>query len=326
MSFDELIGQDFAVQFLKNCVQKLKISHACLFFGPEGTGKYKAALTLAKALNCALPVGSEPCGKCTSCLKINAGVHPDLVGIKPAGAFIKIDQIKALRKNLVYRPLEGKYRVFIIQNAGSMNRESSNCLLKTLEEPPAQSLIILLANDPEELLPTIISRCQLIRFRPLPKSHIFNQTKKQLSSKEEAEAIAALAGGSLSGAEELMDPKKLKMRKELFSDLAHLEEDNAGCALSLAEFVAGRKELCSELIKLIRSFLRDVMLLKRRFGEELLINKDSQENLRKCADLWPEEKILASWELLNRVEEASTKNYNRQLILENCFLKLIAQA
>jgi DNA polymerase-3 subunit delta' len=168
MPFDQILGQENAVHMMRNALIKDRMAHAYLLVGPEGAGKRKTAIMLAKAMNCSsLPGKGDCCEICPSCRKVNGQNHADIIQIEAEGEFIKIDQIRELQRRLSYRPLEGGRRACIIDPADQMNDAAANALLKTLEEPPAETYLFLITAKPHQLLPTILSRCQWVKFKPL---------------------------------------------------------------------------------------------------------------------------------------------------------------
>src|SRR4030043_1378762 len=170
MSFKNVLGHSKPIALLQRAIRNEKVVNSYLFLGSEGIGKKYVALQFAKALNCleTEAEGGDACDHCTSCKKIDHALHPDVLLIEPEGQNIKVDQVRQLQKELAYKPYEGKRRVCILTAADRMAPNMSNILLKTLEEPPLHTVIILLTNHPRLLLPTILSRCQTIRFNSLP--------------------------------------------------------------------------------------------------------------------------------------------------------------
>ena len=168
--FDSIIDQERPIRILLSLLFHGTIPHALLFTGIEGVGKKTAAVALAMACNCRRPVAVEPCGECAACRKIAAGAHPDILRVSPAGAMIKIDQIRELCQVLTMKPYEARVRVVIIADAHTLNPAAGNALLKMLEEPPARTVLILTAPQTGDLLPTIVSRCQHIRFKPIART------------------------------------------------------------------------------------------------------------------------------------------------------------
>ncbi len=195
MGFDGIIGHQRPIRLLKKAILIDHLPQAYLFLGAEGVGKRLTALTLAKALNCE-EAKEDCCETCLSCRKIEGLNHPDVTVIRPEGQFIRIDSIRQLQRSLNYRPYEGKKRVCILDGADRMKTEGANALLKTLEEPPPDTLLILLATQRDSLLPTIVSRCQQMRFTPLPIGQMIEALAQRLSvEKGEAKTLAELSQG-----------------------------------------------------------------------------------------------------------------------------------
>ncbi len=165
MSFEDINRQDRTPEILKEGIRRNRIFSSYLFIGPDGSGKLAAARNLAKTVNC-LSENNKPCEICLSCKKINSQIHPDVFFVEPKGASssVGIDQIREAINRANLKPYEGKSKVFIINNAHSMNVAASNAFLKTLEEPPENTIFVLISRSKELLLPTIVSRCYIIRF------------------------------------------------------------------------------------------------------------------------------------------------------------------
>jgi len=218
MGFTEIHGQKRAIELLKVGFQAERVSHAYLFYGPEGVGKFKTALLFVQLLHCERPREAEPCGGCIQCQKIAAGNHPDIEVIVPDGASIKIEQIRNLQERVYYKCYEGKKKVIMINQAHLLTIQAANSLLKVLEEPPAETMFILLAEDLNKLPITIQSRCQLIPFAHLTEVENPNFSVLALTSAEEAtleQLFAELKKGGYKEAlswAEVMDKSKAKDR------------------------------------------------------------------------------------------------------------------
>lgn len=213
MSFDSILGQELPKQILSRALENGSIAHAYLFFGPESIGKRLTALEFARALNCEQSGPQSACGHCNSCSKIDRGLHPDIFIVEPVKStptaresLIKIDPIRNLQRKLSYLPYEGRSKVAIIDGAESMNLQAANTFLKTLEEPPGQTIIIMIASNPNLLLPTIISRCQALKFHALSTSQVKEillkklQADAELFPQEELQSRASRSMGQVSAA------------------------------------------------------------------------------------------------------------------------------
>lgn len=208
-NFDEVIGQNFIVQAIKNTIKQNKIGHAYLFSGPRGTGKTTMARLLAKAVNCSAN-SDKPCNNCPDCLLANKGIHPDIIEINAANE-TSVDHIRDLIEKTYLAPMRGKYKIYIIDEVHQLSSAASSALLKILEEPPENVIFILATTDPQKLLATIISRCQRFEFNYvstyLIKEHLLNIAKKEeiYLSEEAALAISRMAKGGVRDALSILE-------------------------------------------------------------------------------------------------------------------------
>ena len=192
--FADIVGQDLALAILRRALVT-EAAHAYLFAGPVGVGKSEAAVEFAAGLICA----DGGCGDCDACRRVRAGIHPDVETIAPEGTNILIDQVRAVNEDVVLRPFEATVRVYIVLAAETMNKEAANAVLKTLEEPPPHAHFILVSGYPEQLLSTIVSRCQRVPFGPTPAPEIARFLVERYDvSDSEAMAYARAAQGSLA--------------------------------------------------------------------------------------------------------------------------------
>lgn len=331
MSWDQIAGQPVAVRLLKNSLRTGRVAHAYLFHGPEGTGKRKAALNLAKALNCqsgarpGIPGNSpvpgsadDACEKCLSCRKIEGGNHPDVHLVAPAGAYHRIEAMRELQKSVWLRPNEGRYHIILLEEADRLRDEAANSLLKILEEPPGLAVFILLTSNPAALLPTITSRCQPVSFRPLPEAVVVEHLVSQSGQDpEKAKMLAALAGGSLGRALELAQSKDLARLKDEADRLANeIWNLDAVRIMELAEALDKRKQEIPTLLDFLALEIRDRILGAHRESPGAL-GHAPPGNL---------DKYLAAVEAIEGTRLNLSKNANPRLSLEALFFKVAKQS
>ncbi len=209
-SFDQLVGQEHVTQTLKSAIAQGKVAHAYLFSGPRGVGKTSAARILAKSLNCEKGISADPCQKCTNCVEITQGSSLDVLEIDGASNR-GIDEVRALRENVKFSPVHGRFKIYIIDEVHSLTHDAFNALLKTLEEPPAHVKFIFATTEAHRVLPTILSRCQRFDFKRIPTqllvqklSEIAKQEKIEIDT-ESLNEIALSSGGGLRDAQTILD-------------------------------------------------------------------------------------------------------------------------
>ena len=331
----QILGQDAAVRALERGLSLGRLAHAYTLVGPPGVGKMTFALALAQGANCLEE--EKPCGHCSQCTRIAGGIHADVmvIGIpeqdRTSGegprTEIAIEQVREVQRLSALKPYEGAYRVFIFDEAKRLSPEASNSLLKTLEEPPEDVILVLLASNEELLLPTIISRCQLLEFRRLP-THLVAQELERRGLEEEGKAweLAALSEGSLGWAlEALTDPAILEERQQklerVVSVLEGGIEERFAYAAQLASAFSRDREVGRSELRLWLSLCRDLLLLKEGTAE-FLVNIAIKETLEKIAQGLISENIAAILKALEEAIEHLDQNANPRLALEVLMLSL----
>lgn len=320
-------GHEFQREILRRAAAENVVSHAYLFSGPDGVGKRLVALEFAGILNCKSG-GKNPSGcACGSCRKVEKGIHPDVVTVEFAGVKnIKVDQVREeIEEKLYLKPFEGRFKVVIVDEAEKLNNSAQNAFLKTLEEPPPASIIILVTSRPGVLLPTIRSRCQPLTFSALPERYIAEMlTEKGGLSPEVAELYARVSSGSLGAALKL-DAETIEWRRELLSALGGMSAGSASDIISLAEELSetasgepGRLDLAFRFISL---WLRDLALLKIGSGE--ISNVDMKPDLISLAESLDISSLMEKQRQLEKTwYDIVRANANARLSLENLFIKL----
>jgi DNA polymerase-3 subunit delta' len=219
MSFDFFIGNKLAIGMLKKSLESKRVASAYLLHGPDGVGKNLAAREFAKALVCEKG-GIDACDACSSCRRVDTGNHPDVHWYKPVGKarLVKIATVRDMIEQTGLKPFEAPWKVFILLEADRMRVESQNAVLKTLEEPPGQSALLLVSSNPAALLPTIVSRCQDIPFLPIPRDELEDAIAEKWGlDKEKSRLVASLSAGSLGSAKRLLDRENLNRRQALLN-------------------------------------------------------------------------------------------------------------
>ena len=341
MNFSSIIGHDRPVDILKRALANGALAHAYLFSGEPGIGKRLTAYALAAALNCEAPGPGGGCGVCPACRRIAGGIHPDVRIVMPesrdeqllatlsgkeiekASDEIKIDQIRRAQDSISLKPSEGRKKVLIVDGAETMNESAQNAFLKTLEEPPGDSLIILITSMPQSLLPTIRSRCQALAFQPLPRHTLAEVIgEKRGLSGDDAWFAAALSRGSL-GRALAMDVQKEKADREQFlalrEGLSGMRYDEI---LALADGIARDRNGFDRLLDIGIERLRDRLVFQETGDERLLVFAGGADRVEGPAGRCAREKVLQDMELFIQSRTRLERRVNAQLVAENLFLKL----
>lgn len=323
MTFSSLLGQTKALTLLDRALASGRLAHAFLFAGPDGVGKTTCASDLAAVLLCRQPKERRPCTACPGCLKFRSGNHPDFLRIRPDGAAIKIDQIRELKKALNYAPFESAQRVVILEEVHTMRREAGNSLLKVLEEPPPDNLLILVGNSAEAMLETIVSRCQVIPFVALPldvAAAIIGQHRPDLDAAG-CQALAALTGGCPGQALALEADGVLPVFRHIIeaivaggtSPAMRIEQ-----ALGLAVELADCKDGLELVLQLLRIFLKDLMAAR----SGVVLPTMGPEVVR-ARERWNLDQLSAKMAAVDLAEQALARNCNRSLTSEVLLLELL---
>ncbi|NPV60252.1 MAG: DNA polymerase III subunit delta' [Actinobacteria bacterium] len=274
--WDEVFGQERALAYLRGILERDEVPHALLFTGPRGVGKRTSALLFSAALLCS---SGSPDG-CESCRKVARGVHPDLHLVEPEGLQIRIEQVRELERQLSLKPQESRRKVAVIDEAESMNESAANAFLKTLEEPPRDTCIILVAAGADDLLPTVASRCHEVRFSPLGKRDVEEYLQRKLGmDSADAERLARLSGGIFGRA----------LLWARAPELASFRDRGVEAAAA-----AGRSPLLA-LLELAAEVQKDAA------GVELTARDEGQEAYRRALDRRGAERLEKKWqEVLKR--------------------------
>lgn len=321
-----LLGHEWAETLLKEQIAHATLRHAYLLSGAEGVGRRTLALRLAQAINCPQPAApGEPCRTCRTCRQIEAMQHPDLgvVQAEEGGSTLKVDQVRELLYSLALRPYDARYRVALLLRFEQAHNAAANALLKTLEEPPSNVVIILTADSPEGLLPTIVSRCSVLRLRPSPLEALQTWLEREHGlPAEQARALAHVSGGRTGQA------LRLQRSPELYAEYASRVQDlqkllQAGQVqrFAYAKSISEKRTVVRELLQVWLSFWRDVLLTS--LGSRApLVNLEHAPAIQALAAALPPETIQRTVEAHQRTIDLLERNANLRLALEVLMLDL----
>ena len=344
-NFESLIGQEHVVKTLVNQIKNDRLGHAYLFTGTRGTGKTSAAKIFSKAINCLSPIEGSPCGKCSVCLALNDPSNIDVIELD-AASNNGVNEIRELRENVQYPPVNGKYKVYIIDEVHMLTGAAFNALLKTLEEPPKHAVFILATTEAHKIPATILSRCMRFDFRLIPTekiakllSDIFDEQGKKYQ-KEAIYAIAKAGEGSIRDALSIADIAISHTEGELTYDQVNeiLGSSNVETVIELTDFImqgnTGKAlEKVNELsilgksmgvlIKDVSEVLRDLLIIKTTENSKkiLTLPLNKYNLLKEISDKTLEEKILRSMEIFAETEMNLKYSFHPRVLFETAVVK-----
>ena len=314
--FNDIIGHDGVKHGLIHAAQTGRLHHALLFSGPSGVGKSMLARAFVQALFCEKSDDQSlsRCLKCHNCNRINNKIHPDVIEIEESAATIKIEVIRDLQSRLVYAPFESPRRFVLIHDIHKMQEAAANCFLKTLEEPPENTTFILITNQIQRIIPTIISRCQSVRFAPFSMNDVSEFLVERGVSSNEAAQIAVMSGGSLGYALELSSSDYKNDVIHAFEEM--LETDSVLDALSVAACMKAEA-----LLKLMQIYVRDMLVLKAS-GSESVILTPYRDKMQARLDKVSEGDLQRATGIIQEVTESFQGNVNELLAWERLLIGL----
>ena len=326
MSLQEIYGHERPREILRTAMARRRIPHAYLFYGMSGIGKRTAALNFAKALNC--PRGGEildACDACPSCRKADHRNHPDILIVEADGQFIRVKAIDDIQELMRFRPLEGNKRVFILDEADKLNITAANALLKTLEEPSSSTMLILVSARPHQLPATVLSRCQHIRFNPLPKETVARFLCERFAvDPDRARLISSSSGGSFARALEMNREDFLAVREEVMNGLASEWKGDPLAPLAFLHLWSGDRRECAGRLEILRSCFRDALIYGETGEKEGLINGDRMDLIGDVARKLDGRIILNCLDAIDQACRALDQNANKALTLEVMTFRLAA--
>ena len=340
----ELIGNKTAADTLSRLVQSGRLPNALLFAGPEGIGKKRFATELARLLVCTRRDGADACGACGACTRAREFViptftrgedsdqvffsqHPDVGIVVPYNRNLRIGAIRALERESYFRPYEAQARIFIVDDAEKLNDAASNALLKTLEEPPATTHLILITSRADTLLPTIRSRCQTIRFAPVPCADLEKHLVDNCDfSAEDAALAARVSGGSVGRAMNIVPASFRNQRAAMLHVLGAAIAGNRRELLAASEEMnsAANKDEYEETLEILQGLVHDVWLIRNQANEDAILNTDIRRELAEFAASSTSQSLAAWLEEIEALKENFIVNINRKIATDSLFVGMAA--
>jgi len=356
MSWNKVLDQRVPKRILSGALRKNLLASAYLFYGEQGTGKWAMALELAKAVNCEKGQ-EEACDVCSSCRKIDKMIHPDVKLLFPVPSVkseekgmkemeryrelkreqpysivrfersinIPVEQIRAIQREIYLKPYEGRKKVVIIADAENMHISSASSLLKTLEEPPRDAILILTTSEVNKLLPTVVSRCQQIRFGKIPSKMIEEKLMEVCNlPREKASYCASMSNGSLGRALEFLEGWKEDLRKDAVELVKVATESTTGQIICTINRILDKWDRNSvlEMFEFLISILRDVQMVLEGFDG--LINTDMKAEVVKLSEKFKRQnKVEDASRMLDQVRmDCQIRNASQKLALLSWCLKI----
>lgn len=328
MSLSSLIGQPLAKRLFFKTIHRGTVSHGYLFVGPRGAGKLYAARNLAKALNCESPSDEgDACDECSSCRAIEAGADPAFRVVAAEGPKIKIEQTRALVADLALRPDGSRRKVYVIHEADRLTPNAANNLLKVLEEPPAYGVLILTTDNPAALPVTVLSRCQTVSFKPAPLPEVTEALVRLTGAPaEQAAQAAAMSGGVIGQALELLTSGRLGQRLELArSSLAGLGRADVLARVDFVERMAQYgedRERLAELLSDLAALYRDALLMALHPEHRGLAGRPDRALLAEAAADYGVDRLTRAVERVGRALDGLRRNVQPRLAIEYVVLNV----
>jgi DNA polymerase-3 subunit delta' len=312
-AFGQVLGQVFVSKVMQAALEAGRSAQAYLFFGPGGCGKKTAAMALAQALFCR----QEPnkgCGSCTDCRRVREGKHPDFFVFGPQGSSFKVEQVRDILREAAMKPYEASRRVMVLDKVELMSPEAANALLKVLEEPNASLCFVLVTTSRAKILPTIASRCQAMRFGPLPEPVLAGLIERDMGlSAPEAKALAGLSGGSLRTAQRLSGEQGAEIRELAEGFLEAAASHSTLMALNWSASAVAEKKRLDELFDLIGAYLRELWIDKAGLPKHLKILAQPPKH---GGGLSPE-RVQSLMLAVSRAQGQAKRNANLPLLLDH---------
>jgi len=304
-----------------------RLHHAYLFVGPDGIGKRTAAIAVAKAIHCEESI-EDFCGICVNCARISDGNHPDVRLIQPLPdkKEISIQQIREIERELNFRSFSGKRKIAVIDPATLMNLSAQNALLKTLEEPPADSVIVLIAPNSGGLLPTVRSRCVRLNFSPLGRHEVAAYLDSQtVTMRNDSESLAAMSMGSIGLALKLKKEELFEKRRDWAKTLSSLKPGDYHSAMAAAEDLGEDRDGTLSFLGWAESWYRDLLVYQATHRSDELVNLDMLPEIERQVATIKLDRLHLSMQKASSAAAGIQRNLNRRMILEDLLFTVVGE-
>ncbi|NDL67733.1 DNA polymerase III subunit delta' [Anaerotalea alkaliphila] len=321
--YQDVIGHEDVLLHMRNAVKRNKVSHAYLFAGEEGSGKTLLSQVFAKVLLCA-EEQEEPCNGCSSCILFNAGNHPDLVHVRATNkTSMGVEDVRVqVQEELHLLPYQSRYKIYLLHGADQMTIQAQNALLKTLEEPPEYAMFFLLAENPGNFLPTILSRCVLLHVKPVPHALVDHYIRTVLKKPDyQARLLTAFSRGNIGRAIQLSSSQAFLEARE--SVMGLMEVFIKGNEYDIIEAAGGLDQYKGDfhtVMELFQTWLRDLLVVKEVGDSAYLVHQDQYQVLQRQGMHLSYGRIGKLLENLDLLQQQIRFNVNLTLALEMMFL------
>jgi DNA polymerase III subunit delta' len=318
-----IVGHHRILTLLERTVAQGRPAHAYLFSGREGVGKRLVAKYFASMLNCLRP-GEDSSQTCSSCRRTEAEQHPDFIMERPDRGMIRIERIRNIRSSFQYSPIEGSFRICVIDDAHTMNRSAQNALLKTLEEPPSGRVLVLVSAKPSLLLPTVRSRCRRIRFGPIPLEPLAGLLTARGVAADRAPVLAAMSAGSMSRALEMNQSNFLDLREKVVAVLTETSGHGIRDHMAFSAEISKDRRTASEALDIGLTWIRDMVLAACGCDLSGAIHRDFLDRIGGTTQHLNSEQLFAVYDELVRASELieAEINVNRNLVTDVMLLRI----
>lgn len=322
--FEQIIGHKSIIKHLQNAVLSRKVSHAYILHGEEGMGKKLLASMFSKTLQCEKK-GTNPCNRCKSCLQVDTSNHPDIVWVTHDKASIGVDDIRIqVNGDIQVKPYSSPYKIYIIDSAQKLTEQAQNALLKTIEEPPEYAIVLLLVDNINAILPTVLSRCVLLNLRPVEKQAIKELLMREYQTPDyKAEVAANFSGGNVGKAIKYASSEDFEYRKkEILQILQDIDTMELSDLISKVKLISENKAYVDDIIDLMVLWYRDVLMLKATNDPNLLLYKEEYQSINRIASVKSYESIDNIIDTIEKAKQRLKANVNFDITIENMLLNI----